>query len=67
MTPEQPAADAPIEERQAFEQSVDVFSGEHDDYVPVGSTITVAQRRSVIALSAVGIVLPAQVRKARAR
>ena len=50
---EQPPSDAPIEERLEFESKVDVFSGEYDNYVPVGSTISVAQRRTVVAATAV--------------
>jgi len=30
-----------------------VFSGEYDDYVPVGSKISVAERRTVVAVTAV--------------
>jgi len=50
---EQPHSDAPLEERLEFESKVDIFSGEYDEYVPVGSTITVAQRRTVVAATAV--------------
>ena len=50
---EQPPSDAPIEQKLEFESKVDVFSGEYDEYVPVGSTITVAQRRTVVAVTAV--------------
>lgn len=50
---EQPSSDAPIEQKLEFESKVDVFSGEYDEYVPVGSTITVAQRRTVVAVTAV--------------
>ena len=50
---EQPPPDAPLEERLEFESKVDIFSGEYDEYVPVGSTITVAQRRTVVAATAV--------------
>lgn len=50
---EQPPSDAPLEERLEFESKVDIFSGEYDEYVPVGSTISVAQRRTVVAATAV--------------
>ncbi len=50
---EQPPSDAPLEQKLEFESKVDVFSGEYDEYVPVGSTITVAQRRTVVAVTAV--------------
>jgi hypothetical protein len=54
-----PAADAPIEEREEFEATVDIYSGGYDDYVPVGSKISVAERRVVVAATAVLFVLPA--------
>lgn len=56
-----PAADAPIEERQEFEATVDIYSGGYEDYVPVGSKISVAERRVVVAATAVLFVLPAPV------
>lgn len=54
-----PPVDAPIEERQEFEAQVDIYSGAYDDYVPVGSKISVAERRVVVAATAVLFVLPA--------
>lgn len=60
-----PPVNAPLEVRKAFENSVDLFSGEFDDYVPVGSTITVAQRRVVIAATAVMFLLPAPTSRKR--
>jgi hypothetical protein len=54
-----PTPDAPIEQRQQFEATVDIYSGQYDDYVPVGSTITVAQRRTIVAATAVVFLLPA--------
>lgn len=56
-----PAVDAPIEERQEFEATVDIYSGGYEDYVPVGSKISVAERRAVVAATAVLFVLPAPV------
>lgn len=50
---EQPPSDASFEEKLEFESKVDVFSGEYDDYVPAGSTVSVAQRRTVVAVTAV--------------
>ena len=50
---EQPPSDAPIEQKLEFESTVNVFSGEYDDYVPVGSKISVAERRTVVAATAV--------------
>ena len=43
---------APEEVRQAFEQQVDIFKEGLDDYVPVGSTIPVGQRRTIVAIGA---------------
>lgn len=50
---EEPPLDASVEEKLEFESKVDVFSGEYDDYVPVGSKISVAERRTVVAVTAV--------------
>lgn len=44
-----PPNDAPEAAKRAFEAQVNVFDGTHDDYVPAGSTITVAQRRTLVA------------------
>jgi hypothetical protein len=43
--------DAPVEVRQAFEKSIDVFAGATDTYVPIGSTVPVSTRRAVIAVT----------------
>lgn len=53
-----PADDATDEEKQQFENAVNIFDGTHDDYVPSGSTITVAQRRSIVAASTILMTLP---------
>jgi hypothetical protein len=45
--------------KQAFEQEINVFSGKFDGYVPLGSTITVGQRRAVGAAVVAGFVVPA--------
>ena len=44
---------APMEIREQFEESINVFGGTFDEYVPVDSKITVAERRVVVAASAV--------------
>lgn len=54
---EEPPANAPDEVKAEFEAQVDIFSGEYDTYVPLGSTITVAQRRTVVAATAVFIIM----------
>lgn len=53
-----PAADASEEEKQAFEEQVNIFDGSHEDYVPLGSTITVAERRTIVAASTILMTLP---------
>lgn len=58
---EEPSPDASDEEKLQFEQEVNIFDGTHDDYVPLGSTITVAQRRAVVAATAVLFILPVPV------
>jgi hypothetical protein len=50
--------DAPTEIRQEFEDKVDIFKSGLDTYVPVGSTIPVGTRRTLIAVTA-GITLAA--------
>lgn len=44
--------DAPDEVKETFEESINVFAGAFDTYVPLGSTISVATRRTVIAVAA---------------
>ena len=50
--------DAPTEIREAFEDTIDIFGEGLDDYTPVGSTIPVGERRTLIAVTA-GITLAA--------
>ena len=45
--------DAPEEVKNAFEGTIDVYGEGLDDYVPVGSAVDVATRRSVIAVTTV--------------
>lgn len=56
---------APLEVREAFEENIDIFSGNTDTYVPIGSLIPVSQRRSLIAVSAVLSAAPLAMRKIR--
>ena len=51
------------EVREAFEQEIDIFAGNTDTYVPVGSSIPVSQRRSLIAITAVMFVAPMATRR----
>ena len=50
--------EAPLEVRQQFEDKIDVFKSGLDTYVPIGSTIPVGTRRTLIAVTA-GISLAA--------
>ena len=43
---------APTEVRQAFEDTIDIFSDDFGDYVPLGSTVPVNTRRTLIAVAA---------------
>ncbi len=45
--------DAPVEVKETFEATVDVYAEGLDEYVPVGSTVDVATRRTVIAVTTV--------------
>jgi hypothetical protein len=43
--------EAPEEVREAFEESINIFGGAVDTYIPVGSNIPVSQRRALIAIA----------------
>lgn len=45
------------DDKEELEAQVNIFAGGYESYVPTGSTITVAQRRTVIAVTAVTLVL----------
>jgi hypothetical protein len=49
---------APKEVKEAFEEEINVFDGVFDEYVPIGSSISVRARRAVIAATAVLFVAP---------
>jgi hypothetical protein len=63
LTPEQAEAvveavqSAPTEVREAFEEQINVFGGKFDNYVPVGSKISVSERRTVVAVTVVSSVI----------
>lgn len=57
--------DAPEDVRQAFEKTIDIFGSGFDNYQPLGSTITVAQRRAVVAVTAVLFAIPAPIPQRR--
>lgn len=44
--------DAPAEVRAAFEQEINIFAEGFDEYVPLGSTVPVGTRRTLIAVAA---------------
>lgn len=52
-----PPANAPDDVKREFENTVNVFDGSFDDYVPAGSNITVAERRTIIAVTAATSIL----------
>ena len=53
--------DAPSEVKEAFEKTIDIFGEGFDDYVPLGSNISVAQRRTVVGVTAVSFMMPTPV------
>ena len=59
----EPIADAPQEVKKAFEKQVNIFDGSHDDYIPAGSKVSVAERRTIVAATTILINLPAPVRR----
>lgn len=44
--------DAPTELKEQFEDEINVFSGEIDSYIPSGSNVSVAERRTIVAVTA---------------
>lgn len=49
-------SDAPDEVKAEFESQVDVFSGQFDTYVPLGSVVDVGTRRTLVAVTATTLV-----------
>ena len=45
--------DAPSEVKAEFEREINVFEGAFDDYTPTGSNVTVKQRRTIVAVTAI--------------
>lgn len=58
---------APDEVKEEFEAQVNIFDGSHDDYVPVGSKVSVAERRTIVAATAVLTMMPAPIVGSRRR
>lgn len=54
--------DAPLAVRESFEEEVNVFSGAVDTYVPIGSTVPVGTRRTLIAITVLST-LPAVIKR----
>ena len=54
--------EAPTEVREAFEDTVDIFSGGLDTYVPIGSNVPVSTRRTLVTLAAVTMAAAATTR-----
>lgn len=44
--------DAPEEIKDEFQESVNVFGGEIDTYIPSGSNVSVGERRTIVAVTA---------------
>jgi hypothetical protein len=49
---------APVEVREAFEEAINIFGGEADNYVPLGSTVPIKTRRVIVVATAFMIAMP---------
>ena len=54
---------APDSVKEKFEESINVFGGALDSYVPLGSSIPVGQRRTVVAATALLMAVPPPIRR----
>jgi hypothetical protein len=55
-------ADAPTEVKEAFEEKINIFGGEgFDNYVPTGSNVSVAVRRTIIVGTTILVAMPSPV------
>jgi hypothetical protein len=45
--------DAPVEVRKAFESKINIFDGKTDEYVPIGSNVSIGARRLLVAVSGI--------------
>ena len=55
-------ADAPTEVKEAFEEKINIFGGEgFDEYVPTGSNVSVAVRRTIIVGTTILVAMPSPV------
>jgi hypothetical protein len=58
--------DAPDDVRETFEDEINIYSGLLDEYVPLGSNVTVAQRRTIVVVTA-AVASPVAVTPSRRR
>jgi len=63
-------SEAPPEVKAEFEEAVNIYDGDFDAYVPSGSNVTVAQRRTIVVVTAataspLSPLAPASVRRRR--
>lgn len=58
---------APVEVRAAFESEINIFGGYADQYTPIGSSVTVSVRRTLVAASATLVVAAAPLPVSRRR
>lgn len=49
---------APPEVKKKFESEINIFGGGLDNYVPVGSTVNVGERRTLVVIGAVLTAMP---------
>jgi hypothetical protein len=49
---------APEEVRASFESEINIFEGKFDNYVPIGSNVTVGQRKVLVAATGVLFMAP---------
>ena len=48
---------APTEIKEAFEEEINIFDGAFDTYVPTGSSVSVGERRTIVAVTVVSSVI----------
>ncbi len=53
--------DAPDDVKEEFQDQINVFGGQFDNYVPTGSAVSVGARRAIVAATAVIFAMPAPV------
>lgn len=57
--------DAPVAVRKSFERTINVFNGQTDSYVPLGSTVPISTRRLIVAATTMLGAVPVVSRKQR--